>query len=196
MSAKGRNTHVATVGHFTREQMLALLRTARAASERDYLAILVAYNHAMRASEICGLRTTQIDTANGFITVKRLKGSRTTLHELETGGGEPLLDERTALTAYLSKLKEGDRLFPICRQHFYTLFRGYVQAAGLPKHMARVHNLKHTSLQLLAPVVPLPMLQRFSGHVSLSSLGRYIEPTMEQANAAVRAARRVSALSS
>jgi integrase len=141
------------------------------------------------ASEICQLRTTQIDVANGFITVKRLKGSRTTLHELSDGGGEPLLDERTALTEYLNHLKEGDRLFPFCRQHFYTLFRGYVHAAGLPSHLSRIHNLKHTSLQLLAPHVPLPMLQRFSGHVSLSSLGRYIEPTTEQANASVRAAR-------
>jgi integrase len=186
---KGKNTHVATVGYFTREQMLNLLRTARAASERDYLAILVTLNHAMRASEVCQLRTTQIDIVNGFITVKRLKGSKTTLHELETGAGEPLLDERTALAEYMSKMKEGDRLFPFCRQHFYTLFRNYVHATGLPRHTARVHNLKHTSLQTLAPLVPLPMLQRFSGHVSLSSLGRYIEPSMEQANAAVRAAR-------
>jgi integrase len=190
---KGRNTHIATVGHFTTEQVLTLLRTVRPVSERDYLAILVTVNHAMRASEVCGLRTTQVDITNGFITVKRLKGSRTTLHELSDGGGEPLFDERTALAAYMNKLKEGDRLFPFCRQHFYTLFRGYVQAAGLPRHTARVHNLKHTSLQTLAPLVPLPMLQRFSGHVSLSSLGRYIEPTMEQANAAVRAARQVSA---
>jgi integrase len=189
MSTKGKNTHVATVGHFTREQMLTLLRTARAASERDYLAILVMFTHAMRVSEICGLRTSQVDIANGYITVKRLKGSRTTLHELETGAGEPLLDERTALTAYMAHVKEGDRLFPICRQHMYTLFVSYVQAAGLPRHLARVHNVKHSSLQGLAPHVPLPMLQRFSGHVSLSSLGRYIEPTMEQANAAVRTAR-------
>jgi integrase len=193
MRTKGRNTHVATVGHFTQEQMLTLLRTVRASSERDYLAVLVAYNHAMRASEVCQLRTAQIDLANGYISVKRLKGSRTTLHELENGGGEPLLDERTALAEYMSKLKEGDRLFPICRQHLYTLFRDYVQAAGLPRHTARFHNVKHSTLQGLAPLVPLPMLQRFSGHVSLSSLGRYIEPTMEQANAAVRAARQVPA---
>jgi integrase len=190
---KGRNTHVATVGHFTREQMLTLLRTARASSERDYLAILVTFNHAMRASEICNLRTTQVDIVNGFITVKRLKGSRSTLHELSDGAGEPLLDERAALVEYMKNVKEGDRLFPICRQHLYTLFRNYVQAAGLPRHLARVHNVKHSSLQDLAPFVPLPVLQRFSGHVSLSSLGRYIEPTMEQANAAVRAARQVSA---
>lgn len=191
MSVKGRNTHVATVGHFSTEQMLTLLRTVRSVSERDYLALLVMFTHAMRVSEICQLRTTQIDIANGFITVKRLKGSRTTLHELESNPKEPLLDERTALTEYMSKLQEGDRLFPICRQHLYTLFVGYVQRAGLPRHLARVHNVKHSSLQGLAPHVPLPMLQRFSGHVSLSSLGRYIEPTMEQANAAVRSARMV-----
>lgn len=188
----GTSTHKAVVGHFTRDQMLTLLRKARASSERDYLAILLAYLHAMRASEICQLRTPQVDTAGGFITVRRLKGSRTTLHELTSDSKEALLDERGALTAYMSKLKEGDRLFPFCRQHFYTLFCGYVKAAGLPSHLARIHNLKHSGLQDLAPHVSLPMLQRFSGHVSLSSLGRYIEPTMEQANAAVRSARQVT----
>lgn len=177
------------MGHFTKEQLLVLLRTTRAVSERDYLAILLAYLHAMRASEICQIRTSQVDTAGGYITVRRLKGSRTTLHELTSDPKEPLLDERGALSAYMSKLKEGDRLFPFCRQHFYTLFCGYVKAAGLPAHLSRVHNLKHSGLQDLAPLVSLPELQRFSGHVSLSSLGRYIEPSMEQANAAVRAAR-------
>ena len=41
---KGRNTHVAAVGHFTHTQLLTLLRTARVSSERDYLAILVTFD--------------------------------------------------------------------------------------------------------------------------------------------------------
>ena len=164
------------------------MRTARRASERDFIAILLAVNHAMRISEVTSIRTPAIDLANRLITVKRLKGSKTTLHEIPSDK-EPLLDELAALSEYLKHVKEGERLIPICRQHLFNLFRGYVRDAGLPMSLARFHNAKHTSLQTLAPLVPLPMLQKFSGHCSLSSLGRYLEPSQAQTDAAVRAAR-------
>ena len=53
---------------------------------------------------------------------------------------------------------------------FTHCFAGMCRLQDCPGTWARVHNLKHTSLQLLAPVVPLPMLQRlFRARIALKS---------------------------
>jgi site-specific recombinase XerD len=51
----------------SRDQMDSLLKAARQHSERDWLMILVAYNHGLRASEVCSLTSANI--CDGFITV-------------------------------------------------------------------------------------------------------------------------------
>jgi integrase len=60
-------------------EVLSLLRVAKASGPRSWAMILVAYKHALRASEVCNLRVEDIDLKNGSIVVERLKGSlRTT----------------------------------------------------------------------------------------------------------------------
>ena len=103
-----------------RNQVLVLLGSARVASERDFLMILLAYRHGLRASEVCGL--TAENFADGFITVRRLKGSLKTVHPLFESGN-PLLDEKHAITEWLKDVPKGERLFPITRQHFHRLFQ-------------------------------------------------------------------------
>ena len=50
------------------------------ASERDFLMILLAYRHGLRASEVCVL--TAQDFADGFITVRTFLGRTRALHKL------------------------------------------------------------------------------------------------------------------
>jgi len=108
----------------SKEQLASLLTAARAHSERDWLMLLVAYNHGLRASEVCGLTSASI--RDGFITVKRLKGSRATTHRLFDS-------ERNALTRLAAeKAGTGEPLFNICRQHFWYLVQKHGKTAGIP----------------------------------------------------------------
>ena len=71
--------------HLDRQQLEALFQVARAQSERDWLMILVVYNHGLRATEVVTL--TPANLRDGFLTVKRLKGSRCTLRDCSTATG-------------------------------------------------------------------------------------------------------------
>src|SRR5262249_25879647 len=49
---------------------------------RDAAAILLAYRHGLRASELCSLRWSQIDLRNGKLHVNRAKGGIESVHPL------------------------------------------------------------------------------------------------------------------
>src|SRR5262249_55976698 len=49
---------------------------------RDAAAILLAYRHGLRASELCALRWAQVDLRNGRLHVNRAKGGIESVHPL------------------------------------------------------------------------------------------------------------------
>ncbi len=171
--------------YMTRQQVLALLKAARKESERDFLMILLAYRHGLRASEVCALTTR--DFADGYITIKRLKGSLKTTHPLFKAD-EPLLDEKRAVAAWLKEIPKGGLLFPITRQHFHRLFQGYCKEAGIPKPLAHPHTLKHSVAMELVRKVGIEELRQYIGHKSLNSTGQYLKVSDQQACQAVAAA--------
>ena len=61
---KARNKMV----HLTPDELLAVLKVARERSSRDWAMILLAYRHGLRASELCGLRTAEVDLESGCST--------------------------------------------------------------------------------------------------------------------------------
>jgi len=50
---------------------------------------LLTFRHGLRASEVCNLKTTDIDLKNGSIVIARLKGSLRTLQAISGRRGEP-----------------------------------------------------------------------------------------------------------
>ena len=72
--------------HFTREQTIQLLARAKASRERDWVLFLVAFCHGLRASEAINL--TPANFSDGYLGIKRLKGSKKTV--------QPLREERGA----------------------------------------------------------------------------------------------------
>lgn len=86
--------------YWTPEELLNVLTEARRVSPRNHLIVLLAYKHGLRASEIARLRVK--DVAAGRLDCKRLKGSLHTNRPLESNDNA-LLDEKRALTAYLSE---------------------------------------------------------------------------------------------
>ncbi len=194
-TTRPRRAKRARVVFLTPEEMLALLRSARKRSARDHAMILLAYRHGMRASEICGLRLADVDLKTESITVERLKGSLVTVQPTYGHKGQPLLDERKALrawlrersddgSAYLFTSQKGGRL---SRVQFFRIFQAIAETAGLPAGKRHPHVLKHSlASHLVAANVNLALVKQSLGHRSISSTMQYVGTTDDQAAEASR----------
>ena len=160
------------------EQRDRLIDTAKASSKRDYVIAVLLTRPAMRCTELRSLKLSQIDLQNGYITVKRLKGSTGAIEKLQPG-------DRDALEQYL----EGHTsmfLFPgrdgrcVTRQQMYNIYRSLTERAGLPPQMRGPHAARHTIGQLLAEAgATAKEIQQVFGHKSLASTGQYFQHTQQ-----------------
>jgi integrase len=189
--------------HLTREQLRGVLEQAKAARERDWVLLLVAFWHGLRASEAVNL--TPEHFADGFLTVQRLKGSLKTVQPL-VDDPDPLLNERAALETWLAKHSsrlahesngsglphQQKRLFPISRFAFYRLMRFYGRKAGLPKHLCHPHVLKHSIAMQSIRSAGIENVRQYLGHKSISSTGEYLKVDDQAASAAIAAATKPS----
>jgi integrase len=73
-----RKTNRSTMTYLSCEEVLSVLKAARARSVRDWAMVLVAYRHGLRASEVCGLKLSDVNPKDQTIRVARLKGSMLT----------------------------------------------------------------------------------------------------------------------
>jgi integrase len=144
-----------------KEQLLATLSEAKAKSERDWLALTVTLNHALRRSETVAIK--RDDISEGFIDIKRLKGSRRTVQPLIVSDN-PLLNEREPLLAFIAEMHGNQTVFPISDRHLARLFTKYALAANVPKHLAHIHILKHTCGSQLIDEVGVNVTNRWMGH--------------------------------
>lgn len=180
------------------DEILAVLRAARERSTaRDWAMILLAYRHGLRAPEVCGLKLADIDLKAGSISIRRLKGSLQTVQPLYAHRGQPLLDEMSALRAWLRERRSdgSDYLFTsqkggrLDRTQFFRIFRTVAEAAGLPIEKRHPHVLKHTlASHLVAGNVNLALVKQALGHKSISSTMEYIGVSDGQAAEAAQAA--------
>jgi integrase len=72
--------------YLTRDEVTSLLRAAKKSPRygaRNYAMILIAYRHGMRASEVTGLRLSDLNLSAGTIYCRRAKGSRSSLHSMK-----------------------------------------------------------------------------------------------------------------
>ena len=181
----------------TTDETLLILRTARSRSARDWAMILLAYRHGMRASEICALELKDVDLKDGLLSIRRLKGSLHTTQPLYRHKGQPLLDEVTALRAWLRERTSDGSTFlflsqkggRIHRSQFFRIFRACAIAAGLTRAKSHPHVLKHSlASHLIAGNVNLALVRQCLGHKSISSTMKYIGVSDSQASQAAQAA--------
>lgn len=172
----------------TKAELRSLLRAARSdkrKGERNWLMILVAFSHGLRASEVVGLQTDAL--SDGHIAVRRLKGSLPTTQPF-LSDPDPLLDEAKGLFAFLGLLHGKQRLFPITRQHFWRLVQRYAKAAGIPERKRHPHVLKHTIAMQVIHGAGIENTRQYLGHKSMASTGAYLKVTDAEASAAVASA--------
>jgi type 1 fimbriae regulatory protein FimB len=179
------------------EEILAVLRIARARSVRDWAMVLVAYRHGLRASEVCGLKLSDVNLKDQTIRVDRLKGSMLTTQPLVPHRGQPLLDELAALRCWLkARPADGsDFLFTsqkggkLDRTQFFRMFQTVGESVGLPCEKRHPHVLKHSlASHLVAGNVNLALIRQALGHRSITSTMQYVGTSDGQAAEAAQAA--------
>ena len=120
-------------GGIIKAGILSLLKAAKTHSHRNWLMILVACSHGLRASEVTSLQADAV--ADGHITAGPIEGQFATVQPL-ISDGEPLLNEAKSLFAFARNLHGKQRLFPITRQHFWRLVQRYAKSPASPSASA------------------------------------------------------------
>ena len=175
-------------------ELLALLKAAKARSNRDWAMILLTYRHGMRASEVCNLTLEDVDMKCHTVTFQRVKGSMKSMQPLERLAGQPLLDERAALRLWLADRSDDSKFLftsqkggKLSENGFWRLFKSVAADAGIEDRSC--HSLKHTRASLMIEGgANLAEVRQMLGHQSLSSTLRYIHATDAQAAKAARRA--------
>lgn len=154
----------------SKDEILRLLRAAKAYKERDWLALLVAYNHGLRESEVVEIMRS--DIAGEFLTVRRLKGSFATTQRL-IRHENPLLDERAALIEYAKFQNPAEPIFPVSRQTIWRMMQRHGDTAQIPEHKRHPHILKASIVTHLLETLGVHVAREWVGHRSLNSTGHY-----------------------
>lgn len=163
----------------SKPELIALLSEAKKHKTRNWLMILVAFSHGLRASEVTRMQADAVK--DGHLTVARLKGSLRTVQPL-VADENPLLDERSARFDYVHGKQ---RLFPVTRQWFWKLMQRYAEAAGIPERKRHPHVLKHTIAMQTIHSAGIENVRQYLGHKSMSSTGAYLKKTDAEASAAI-----------
>jgi type 1 fimbriae regulatory protein FimE len=137
--------------------------------QRDAAAILLAYRHGLRASELCSLRWSQIDLKNGRLHVNRAKGGIESVHPLhgpELRALRPLQSD----SPYVFVTEAGT---PVTTAWFLRMIGRTGRAAKLP-FPVHPHMLRHsTGYKLANQGEDTRSLAHFLGHRNLQSTARY-----------------------
>ena len=145
--------------------------------ERDYAICLVAFRHALRVSELCGLKLSDVNLDLGELFVRRCKGSISGAHPLFNGETQAI-KSWLAVRAEMRVPEQVDTLFvseqrrPLRRETVWHLIKGLAKEAGLEG--THPHSLRHSSgYHLTNQGRDLRLIQSFMGHASVNSTIRY-----------------------
>lgn len=168
-----------------REELFTLLATAKRANNKDWLLMAIALNHGLRVSEV--IRITPDHIRGGMLTVRRLKGSRTTIQPL-VESDNPLLSEAAPLTELSRILPRNQSIFKMHRSTAWRRIQRYARAAGISVAKASVRSLKHTLATLTIDKAGVKAVQLQLGHVSAKNTLVYTDLSTDEAAARVKGA--------
>ena len=163
--------------YLTRDEVALLLRAAKKSPRhavRNHAMILIAYRHGLRASEVTGLRWSDLDLFTGTIYCRRAKGSRSSLHPMkpaEIAAVEKVLrDGRLKASDYVFQSERAERM---TRSAFWRIVSQAGERAELPVK-AYAHLLRHACGYYLANKgCDLRLIQDYLGHKQIQNTVRY-----------------------
>src|SRR5437016_6285949 len=160
----------------TPDEVASLLRAAKKGRHgvRNYAMILIAYRHGLRASEVAGLRVSDIDLKRGTIYCRRAKNSRSSLHPLkpdEAAALEKVLRQRNLRTS--DYVFQSERAGKLSRSAFWRVVAQTGERAGLAVK-TYAHQLRHACGYYLANKgCDLRLIQDYLGHKQIQNTVRY-----------------------
>lgn len=154
-------------------------------AQRNFIMLLVLYASGIRISELVHLKKSDLDTAQGLLTI-RGKGSKERLVPLPlpvTGKLQDYLqttyknlvtkNRQSHISAYLFPVWYKETLKPMSRQLFWLYLKKMAIAAGIT-HTISPHQLRHSlATHLLKKGANLRSLQLLLGHEQLSTVQIY-----------------------
>jgi integrase len=176
-----RNADVRPREHLTPAEVFALMKAARKRGRyghRDATAVLLAWRHGLRISELCGLTWHDVNLREGTVAVRRLKGSASGVHPLRG-------DEVRALRRLRREQRDG----PEAGNYVFASERGGpISAAGFRKMLQRTgveagfafivhpHQLRHACGYSLANAgTDVLTIAAYLGHRQIANTRRYAE---------------------
>ena len=181
--------------YFTSNEVLTLLNVARNKSARCWAMLLLSYKHALRPSECCGLRLTDVDLSAGSIRIGRLKNGNPNRQEITGHRGKPLLDEYVAIRAWLKErgsdpspfLFTSQKSKRIDRTQWFRQFQSICSGAGIDTERAHPHVLRHSlATHLVEGHADVLEIKQRLGHKSIQSTMVYSHIGDRQADTATR----------
>jgi integrase len=163
--------------HLEPAEVAALLKAARKSGryrQRDEAAVLLAYRHGLRASELVSLQWSQIDFKGATVTIARAKGGMTTQHPLRAVELRLLgkLRRESPETRYVLMSERGT---PWSTSNWRKVLQRLAAVAKLPISV-NPHALRHAcGFKLAADGVDTRGLSHYLGHRSLQSTERYTQ---------------------
>jgi type 1 fimbriae regulatory protein FimB/type 1 fimbriae regulatory protein FimE len=161
--------------HLTPTEVAALFKAARHSGRyrlRDEVAVMLAYRHGLRATELVGLQWAQIDLRGATIVIRRAKGGMNTEHPLRSVELRLLgkLRKESPEAAYVLMTERGT---PWTTSNFRKVLQRLAAVAKLPISV-NPHALRHAcGFKLAADGVDTRGLSHYLGHRSLQSTERY-----------------------
>lgn len=187
MSATGMSKPPANKGKrypveiLTPDEVKALIRAcpeSTATGIRNRALITLLYRTGLRCSEALQLIPKDVDRWMGAVSVLHGKGDRRRTVGID-GGALEVLEEWNVQRAALG-VNGHAPLFcslkgrPLAGSYVRTLLPRLAEAAGIAKRV-HPHGLRHThAFELLHEGVPLPIIQRQLGHLSLQTTDTYL----------------------
>jgi integrase len=161
--------------YLTETEIERLMEAARQNRQghRDVTAMLLAYRHGLRASELVGLRWDDLDLTHGRLHVRRAKGGETTVHPI--GGKEIRALRRLQREAPVKSLYVfvSERGAPLSVAGYQRMVARAGKAAKFP-FLIHSHMLRHsTGYKLANDGQDTRAIQGYLGHRSIMSTQRY-----------------------
>ena len=140
---------------------------------RDATAILIAYRHGLRASELVAVRWDDIDLATGKLHVRRAKGGTPSVHPIgarESRALRRLHRERVVASPYVFVSERGA---PLSVAGYQRMVARASEAAGFG-FLVHSHMLRHgCGYKLANDGQDTRAIQHYLGHRSIASTVRY-----------------------
>jgi integrase len=163
------------------ERLIEVARKHGRHGHRDATAILIAYRHGLRATELCDLEWSQVELDTGRIHIRRSKNGVNSTHPLTGKEIRALrqLRRENLQSRYVFNTERGG---PVTRAWFLKLLNRLSVLANLP-FQAHPHMLRHAcGFKLANDGVDTRALQHYLGHKNIQHTVRYTELRSDRFN--------------